>query len=518
MKNYIKIVVLVLVLTSCGDKFLDQQPITEPLRADYFSDPDNIISLVSGAYQPMRWEFNNKYGDSYCMTYMYTDVRSDDVINENKYFQPHGHGFQDFVSQTTSNINVQLIWAKFFTGVGKANEVIQGLVQVDDSQLDPETKGLLLGEVRFLRAFYYFELAKNFGTVPLFGDEPADLGDPESVKRKPLIEVYAQIESDLIDAASLLPVVQDLDYKATKGAALGLLAKVYLYQEKWQEAADAAQQVMGMGYSLEPNYGDNWDIENEFGQESIFEISYTNDGSGGNWGPTALTSLTQQFFAPNFGPTTIIGWSYNLTTPELLAAFNGEGDVIRRDATIMQEGHVFDSPSLSASGFDPLPTGFMDSWINNTESGGQRYGDDFAYSIKYFLTPEEMLGHTPGLQQSALNHKVMRYAEILLILAEATLHGATGDGQGAFNEVRARVNLDPKPLTIEALKLERRLELATEWNRFHDLVRWGDAAAVLGKDGFSAGRDEYLPVPLNDIILTGVDGSGAPLLEQNPGY
>jgi hypothetical protein len=519
MKTKILAYITISVLfVGCND-FLNQEPITEPLSAEYFANEENLITLISNAYQPMRWEFNGIYGDSYCMPYMYTDVRSDDVINENKYFQPHGHGFQDFVSQTSSNINVRLIWTKFYTGVANANEVIQGLVQVTDEQLPLERKQLYLAEARFLRAYYYFELVKNYGAVPLFGDEPVDLANPESVKRKPINEVYAQIENDLIEASTGLPPDQDYDYKATRGAALGLLAKVYLYQQKWQLAADAAQAVISLGkYSLEENYGDNWKIDNEFGKESLFEISYENDISGGNWGPTAKTSLSLQFFAPNFAPTPQLGWSYNLPTREFLDAFNNEGDAIRRDATIMQEGHIFNSPQLQDAGFDPLPTGYMDTWINSPESNGQRYGDDFYYSLKYYVTPEELEDYMPGLQQSTLNQKVMRYAEVLLILAEATLNGASGNGQAAFDEVRQRVNLPPKTLTYDALKLERRLELGTEWNRFHDLVRWGDAATVLGPNGFKSGRDELLPIPLADILLTGTDDSGAYLLEQNPGY
>lgn len=517
MKKIAYTILLSLIGFSCGDEFLDEQPITEILSGEYFADVENIESLISGAYQPMRWEFNNAYGDSYCMTYIYTDVRSDDVIIENKYFQPHSHGFEDFVSQTTSNINVQLIWAKFFTGVANANEIIQGLVQVDDALLGEEQKALYLAEARFLRAFYYFELVKNFGDVPLFGDTPADLGNSDDITRKPVSEVYTQIESDLQEAASNLPLVQDENYKATRGAAMGLLSKVYLYQEKWQDAADMAQDVIDLNqYDLEENYGDNWDITNEYGVESLFEVTYNNDVSGGNWGPTAQTSLTLQFFAPPFSPTLILGWSYNLTTPELLQAFNDAGDAIRRDATIMQEGHEFDSPILQAAGLSPVPVDYFDDWANSEDSNGQRYGDDFSYSLKYFLTPEEMEEYTPGLQQSTLNHKVMRYAEVLLILAEAVANGATGDGQDALDQVRARVGLASVPLTLDAVKLERRLELATEWNRFHDLVRWGDASSEL--DGFIEGRDELLPIPVDDIFLTGALPNGDFILEQNPGY
>jgi hypothetical protein len=524
MKNIFRTFALSLICFSCGDNFLDEQPIREPLSKDYFANADNIKTILAGAYQPMRWDYNGSHG-GFCMPYLYTDVRSDDVILENKNFQPHSHGFEDFVSQTTTNGDVQVIWINCVTGVANANEIIQGLVQVDGGVLGEIEKESLLAEARFLRAFYYFELVKNFGDVPLFGDVPVNLADPDQIKRKPKAEVYAQIESDLIIASQKLPMIQDELYKATQGAAMGLLSKVYLYQEKWQKAADMAQGVIDLNqYSLEDEYGDNWKITNEHGIESLFEISYFNDASGGPpYSTTAKTSLALQYFAPPFPNHG--GWSYNLVAPELLQAFNEAGDQERRDATIMQEGHEFDSPILSAQtviidsntvSTNPIPEGWYDEWINNPSSNGLRYGSDFNYSLKYFLTPEEVDEHCPAFRFSSLNQKVLRYAEILLILAESVVNGALGDGQGALDEVRARAELAPVPLTMDAIKLERRLELATEWNRFHDLVRWGDAANEI--DGFTVGRDELLPIPLDDILLTGYLPSGEFILKQNPGY
>jgi len=509
--------VVVLLSTSCGDDFLDERPITDPEAGDFIADEANLISLIQAAYQPMRWEFDPVYGDSYCMSYIYTDVRSDDVIIENKFFQPHSHGFENFVDMTTSNINVRLIWTKLFTGVANANEIIQGLLNAESSELDAVALEAYLAEARFLRGYYYFELVKNYGALPLFGDDPVDLANPDAIRRKDATEVYAQIESDLMEAAESLPTVPFEDYRATQGAALALLSKVYLYQEKWQDAANAAQAVIDLEiYELEENFGDNWNITNEHGKESIFEIAYFNTTAGGNWNRSAQTSLTLQFFAPPFTNTQLLGWSYNLTTPELLRAYESEGDTERLEATIMAEGSALGSEILIGASLDPIPTDWFDTWINSEDSNGLQYGDDFSYSKKYFLTPEEIETYTPGLQQSSLNHKVLRYAEVLLILAEAVVNGASGDGQGAFDQVRARAGLSSKPLTLDALKLERRLELATEWNRFHDLVRWGDAASTL--EGFTVGRDELLPVPLEDILATGTDASGQFILTQNDGY
>lgn len=525
MKNILintSLFLTIITIVSCED-FLDQQPITDPLPSVVFSDVGTIELLMAAAYQPLRVEFNPAFGDSYSMNYLYTDVRSDDVIIENHFFQPHSHGFETFVDLTSENVNVQGIWAKYFAGVNRVNIIIQGLKAVDEGVLEQELANELLGEAQFLRAYYYFELVRNFGGVPLATEgQPFDPVSPETMRRKPVADIYAQIELDLTSASEILPVIrldEKQQYRATGGAALGILSKVYLYQKKWQNAADAAQAVIDLGvYDLEDDYAANFSIENEFGIESIWEISYTGDPAAGQWGPNSQSSLTGVFFSPSLPGTNIYGWSYHLTTPELLSAFQNEGDQIRRAATIIMDGDVFESETLTDAGLNPIPDGFLaKSPANNPDSGGQLYGDDFAYSRKYFLTPEEIDTHAPGgLFLSPLNHKVMRYSEVLLILAEAVAMGASGNGQAAFDEVRARVDLDSKPLSQDAIKLERRLELATEWNRFHDLVRWGDADSEL--EGFKVGRDELLPIPLKEIRVAGTDGSGENILIQNPGY
>ena len=418
---------------------------------------------------------------------------------------------------TPANINVDGIWFKLFSGVSRANEILRGLVNLPDGVLDTSLREQFSAEAKFLRGYYYFELVKNFGEVPLFNEESVDITNTSRINRKPVTMVYEQIIGDLADAATLLPVEGPEEWRATKGAALGLLAKAYLYTEQWQEAADAAQQVVDLNvYSLEENYADNFKLANEFGKESLFEINYTDDALFGSFTKQAGGSLTAQFYSPAL-TAPVLGWNYNLPTAELQEAFAKEGDEIRRKATILIEGDEIDSEILRDAGLSPIPPGYFseEGGINDPD-GGTRYGLNLAYSRKYFLTPEEVNDKSAGFQLSPLNHKVMRYAEVLLILAEAVAMGATGNGQEAFDQVRRRVQLPTKPLTLEAIKQERRLELATEWNRFHDLVRWGDAAREIAN--FVVGRDELLPIPFNEIQLTGLDADGVPILTQNPGY
>lgn len=510
--RYIVVPLMAISLVSCEKDFLDQKPITDPAIDQVFSSQESVELLVVGGYEPMLWEFNPEFGDSYSMPYIFTDVRSDDVIIENYFFQPHSHDFERFTLEST-NINLEGIWSKYFTGAARANQLIRGLGSIEDGVLTEEVYNEFLGEAHFLRAFYYFELVRNFGDVPLFDEAPIDILDEERLKRASADEVYAQINADYQLAADLLPVVASAEGRATQGAALGLLAKAYLYQEKWDLAAEKAQEVIDLRiYSLEQDYSQNFKVSNEFGQESIFEINYTGEASDA-WTRRAKGSLTAQFFSP-WMKWPVQGWSYNLVTPELQQAFKDEGDSVRFYATVITAGSEFpDSPWMIDNDYSPIDSGFTASYID--AANGQQYGTGFAYSRKYFLNPEEIT-ELVNYQLSNLNHKVLRYAEVLLILAEATLNGAAGDGQAAFDQVRARAGLASKPLTYEALKLERRLELATEWNRFHDLVRWGDAVNEL--EGFQVGRDELLPIPFNEILLVGTDAEGNYILTQNPNY
>ncbi|MGL1889091.1 MAG: RagB/SusD family nutrient uptake outer membrane protein [Reichenbachiella sp.] len=514
----------VLVLAACED-YLDVVPKTEPLVSDVFANPADIERLLLSSYQPMRWERNAAFGDSYCMPYMYTDARSDDHITENKFFQPHGHGFvihpDNDIFLTSDNINVEGIWAKFFTGIASSNTVIQGVQEVSDDVLDADVKNLYISEARFLRAFYYFDAVRAFGPVPLFGDAPLDVSDLASLKRLPIEEVYVQIESDLDSAIKYLPTKGALaiEFRASKGAALALKSKVLLYQEKWQASIDAADELIGLGdYELEVNYADNFSIDNEFGVESIFEIHYEYIAGAGTFTTSASSSLALQFFAPNLGAE-LGGWNYGLVFPELRDAFATEGDDVRRSASLIEVGTDLGSPRLEAAQQSPVTAGPID-YVNSNGDGGPRYGTDFVFPRKHFMTPEDLQIHSEGrIQESALNHKVIRLSDVYLMLAEATLNGATSSvmsGQEAFDLVRSRVNLPSKPLTMDALKLERRLELSFEGSRFYDLLRWGEAASEI--EGFLTGKDELLPIPYNDILITGKDSSGEWVLAQNPGY
>jgi len=504
-------------ICACSD-FLEQEPESELLESEVFSDINILESLLNAAYRPLGYEYVGDLTgqDTYCLPFIYADGRSDDILIENYFFGGSKfHDFETLTDLTPSNTQVRAVWFKYFNGLAKTNDLISGLASVNDDVLSTELKEQFVAESRFLRAMYYFELVRNFGDVPLF-DGIIDATIEDNLRRKPTSEVYAFMEQDLIFAADILPVSQTDTKKATKGAAYAQLAKTYLYQSKWQDAANAAQEVIDLGvYQLEENFEDNFKLWNENGIESIFEIHY-DESKAWVFDSRQTSSLAAQLSTPSLAAP-LGGWNYNLPTPELINAFMNEGDIIRREASIILGGDSLRSELLAAEGLDPLPVDYSEREAQiNDPDGGTLYGLGYGYSKKFFLTAEEVTETTGSIQHSPLNQKVLRYGEVLLILAEAVANGASGDGQGAFDQIRERAGLDSKPLSIENIKLERRLELVNESNRFYDLVRWGDADAEI--EQFTAGRDELLPIPAIEIELTGQDEAGADLLSQNPGY
>jgi len=464
-------------ICACSD-FLEQEPESELLESEVFSDINILESLLNAAYRPLGYEYVGDLTgqDTYCLPFIYADGRSDDILIENYFFGGSKfHDFETLTDLTPSNTQVRAVWFKYFNGLAKTNDLISGLASVNDDVLSTELKEQFVAESRFLRAMYYFELVRNFGDV-------------------------SQTDTK----------------KATKGAAYAQLAKTYLYQSKWQDAANAAQEVIDLGvYQLEENFEDNFKLWNENGIESIFEIHY-DESKAWVFDSRQTSSLAAQLSTPSLAAP-LGGWNYNLPTPELINAFMNEGDIIRREASIILGGDSLRSELLAAEGLDPLPVDYSEREAQiNDPDGGTLYGLGYGYSKKFFLTAEEVTETTGSIQHSPLNQKVLRYGEVLLILAEAVANGASGDGQGAFDQIRERAGLDSKPLSIENIKLERRLELVNESNRFYDLVRWGDADAEI--EQFTAGRDELLPIPAIEIELTGQDEAGADLLSQNPGY
>ncbi|UOQ73989.1 RagB/SusD family nutrient uptake outer membrane protein [Hymenobacter cellulosilyticus] len=388
-------------------------------------------------------------------------------------------------------------WQRAYLGVGQANQV---LTRVPAIEMDAAIKNRCLGEAAFLRALYYFYLVRGFGDVPLVLTPPATAAEAASLSRTPAAQVYAQIEKDLLDAITKLPASYSGDDvgRATKWSATALLAKVYLTEKKMPEAAVQARAVIaGSGKSLWTNFGDNFKVENENGQESLFEVqfknglsSYTTDGPG---------SVMNEFWGARFfGSPYVVssgGYGFNIPEKEFVDGFE-PGD-LRKGPTVFVPG-------------DKYPDGQVQP--------ASLVGDPYGFNIRKFFVGTVNVNNW----DSPLNVPILRLAEVYLILAEAV--GPTPEGLDAINKVRRRAFGFPlnapsaKDLTAAtpdfnaAVLRERRYELAFEMDRWYDLKRTDNLVKTMNAQGKPAKDfNNLLPIPQSERNVN-------PNLSQNPGY
>ncbi|MEL7123481.1 MAG: RagB/SusD family nutrient uptake outer membrane protein [Bacteroidota bacterium] len=500
--NFIKLLMLstcfFVLATSCDrTELLEKNPISTISNETAFETEGSVLSALNAAYDPLQWQFNN---NAHTFPQMLQSIRADDHHSQQASFWAAGLLFDDF-PLLPNNQNIAAFWGKWYKMIARANFAIMTAEGFEFET--PDLQQRIIAEAKFLRGFAYFELVKHYGGVPLITAAITSTSNNVNLPRASESEVYAQIESDLADAASVLPVKGQTEaWRATSGAANALLAKVHLYLGEYSETVRYTEAVINSGiYSLEENFADNFDLNNEFGKESIFEINYV-DGLVGNGFETNEQqegSGSWQFMFM-WAAGKWLAWGNMIPRQSLIAIYDDNDQ--RKAATFLQPGDVVNSPGLAAIGWDPI------------KNPGFAVGSQ-AMNKKFFITYEQ-LDELLNVQQSPLNEKVLRYADVLLMHAEASLMGGGGNGQASFEEVTMRAYNSTVPYTLENIKLERRKELATEgWNRFTDLKRWGDLANALQAVGknFVAGRDELLPIPQSEINLVGSD-----ILQQNPGY
>jgi hypothetical protein len=468
-KQYKKIICLlfgVAVLAGCSEDFLDVDS-RETIDIDDQGDitPEMYVNGIYGMLT--EWD--------YAFSYLgITEILSD---NGDKGSSPSDTGGDkkelDDLQFTSSSGSFGAMWTNWYKAIGRATNAIEYAESY--GLTDEAYKNRLIGEAEFLRAYHYFFLVRGWGDVPL---QHISLVD-----RAPKADVYAFIEADLLDAINKLPVKSQYEAKdlgrATKGAAQALLAKVYLYEKKWQQAYDMSNAVITSGeYGLESDYAVLWRASSENGTESIFEVQAR--------GEVVAHGVQQYTQTQGARGTSGWGWGFNTPSQNLLDAYNAEGDAIRRDATIIFAGEtLYDGREVSASVENPM------------------------YNEKAYSSAN------PGADDADKNIRVLRLAEVYLIKAEAANElGNTGEATTALNIVRARVNLGEATGDLRAaIWKERRLELAFEHDRWFDLVRTGQAEAAMEAAGktFIVGKHELFPIPYNQLIQT-------PTMKQNPGY
>lgn len=482
MKTNIKPFIILftgLLITGCSKDFLDVEPPSSLTGNSYFRNAADAEASIAAAYKPLQSTGNLA---------KITEAPLEDIV----IFNTQGLNLDSWSFDANDAI-IDNVWQNAYEGVFRANVV---LGQVPKINMPEAQKNRILGEARFLRAYYYFQLVSNFGDVPLVKE--ADPADPSkaALARSPQAEVYTSIIEDLKQAETLLPAqsayaAADIG-RASKGASQALLGKVYLYQKNYPLAESTLNTVITTGgYTLLPNFADLLIKDNN--AESIFEVQFVDLPGQGTARITNDYAQGQGGFANLLPSQALVDAFENYTGP---TAINGKDP--RLFYSIFRDGDPYDAVSPK----------FLKAW---TPTGYARRKGMFPV----IRTNNGNLG---------INFPLIRLADVLLMYAEAANeNNHPGDAIIAINKVRARPGVLMPPLPapgypvgtkqeiFNAIVHERRIELAFEYHRLNDLRRWGLAATVLGPLGYTDPKHKYFPIPQQEINTN-------PKLVQNSGY
>lgn len=546
MKQLLAILTLFgsLTFTSCED-FLTEEVRGQQNLDTYFTTADECEAYITGCYQDITcggwWNINT--------VWLLSEMCSDDAwMGNTTQSQSDYISLAHYQGNGASNGPISNFWQYRYKGILRCNVAID---RISNAELeDKELQARLVAEARFLRGYFYFELARNFGGVPLITEfkMPEEI---QGITRASLENTYKFIEEDLIAAAEVLPKrseYADADMgRATSGAALGLLGKVYLYQEKWTEARDVLQKLIPESgytgedaqtteYDLLPNFGDVWDKDFDNSVESLFEVQYEYHATLAVGG--SLSTVTG---ARSCGAALGDGWAWCQPTANLEAAYSEDDE--RREWTIIKTGCT-EIKGETEENFtkilnDNKEISVYDDCVEKYNLPANSLvidpsGHKSGRIIRKYYLPLNDRPEVYNTDKSPLNHRILRYADVLLMYAEAVVSGGK---QGkltaleAVNEVRARPSVNMPALAsvdMAAIEHERILELTQEGHRFYDLLRWGKVAERFAELdaidpnfkqyntsaylGFQKGRDEWLPIPIDEV-------EGNPYItENNPGW
>jgi hypothetical protein len=476
------LLLLVLVMSfGCSEDYLDK---TEEYNIDsenYFNSEEDYNNALIGVYDILQSTYVNV---------LLGEIASDNTLSGGE-SATDVIGFQqvDEMTHTPVNDNLDDLWDWNFAGIQRANYILEFK---DKTEFEGRDK--IIAETRFLRAYFTFELVKWFGPLPLKGDARFVLGDEKSIPRAPVSDVYDQIETDLLFAIDHLDYTAPQAGRATKGAAQALLGKAYLYQEDFPNAAIYLNAVITDGAYALSDFNTLFEQEGENNEESVFEVQYTGEEGAG----FGCLQCSEGNVAVGFqgvrnydGPLFESGFSFNVPTQEAYDMF-AENDK-RKDVSILD----------------------IDAWAAETGATfATGYKHTGYFNRKYLPRKNENSGDANLTQPN--NYRAIRYADVLLMAAEALNRGSIDDATAKtyLNLVRERAGLIPVDVAgnnlTEAILAERRLELIGEGHRFFDLVRTGRAAQKI--DGFTSGKNNLFPIPLEEIEFS--EGNW----NQNPGY
>ncbi len=502
MKKNIVYLLLIPLLTfiACTEDDLTLTPKGLELESSFYQNDEQLAQALWAAYDPLQWLV---WGAN---PYLWGSIGSDDsYAGGSDPTDQDSYQLLDVYNLTpveAGDDNMLQMWRCRFRINYRSNLIIR---YSDESK---PAGNEAIGHAYFLKAYAYFEMTRMWGGLPIIDDVSVEIFPRASQE-----QTWAAIERYCTEAINRLPAKKSLDDNgnglATKGSAQFLLGKVYLYQEKYNEAIEVLEYLAASPYyALMDSFADIFWPANRYNKESIFEINFSDGIPPGDidWAEKVAGNVAYTLCGPRSGEVALgedliyeWGWGFNQPTQSLVDDYQAMNDDIRIASTI-----IF-SDTITAH--NPAIT------FQNEIDG---YWDRKHVRIKGFFQPDAL-----RVNQNTI---IMRLADAYLMLAEAYNRiGNNGKALEYLNKVRQRVELPDESGSgddlFEKIKLERRLELALEGDRYFDLIRWGDAPSVLGPLGYTNGTpgvktNGLLPIPYPEITAS----QGSNQLTQNPGY
>lgn len=504
------VAISLLMLSSGCKKFLDRKPLTATLDD---LNQGGLEGQVYGLYGGIRNPDVGGAGWGHLPFLAMHSFRDDDAMKGSS--PDDGADWAVIFDQfqyVKDHWSTNTYYERKYVMINLANQI---LFTADSLKLSDAAAMINIAEARWFRALSYFDLVRTYGQVRKIDFKVDNAGQVNNLPKSTEAEIYALIDADLNYAMQYLPLnwkssagLSRFPGRLTKGAARALAAKTLLYRQQWAAALNLCKEVIASGeYALESNYSRVFQEAGENGPESIFEIQAYVGPSG--------TNSNYSFFATSQGVRASdatgwnMGWGWNTPTQNLVDAY--EANDPRKRRTILFSGQS-DDPEYGGFGrtLPAFPAVLPRAYWNK----------------KVYADPaqQQATGELHGA--GFINQRIIRYADVLLMGAEAAneVGGAVNTklAEDLIEMIRNRARggnaaILPKVLYVSqaqmrtAIKQERRIELAMEGERFFDLVRWGDAPAVLGPLGYQ-NKNRYYPLP-QPII----DQSGGKLI-QNPDY
>jgi hypothetical protein len=505
MKKIVLSITTILVITSCSKKNLELNNPNNITTDTYWKTESDVQSALAATYGLFKnvdggfWgvrgvELSNGRGDDFF------------IRNDVSYL----YQLSTFTN-TPDNAAATNVWNVSYRAIFRANQVLENIATV--TGLSDQSRKAYIAEAKFLRGLNYFILAINFGDAPIRLTVPKTKEDYFTAK-SPEADVWKQVIQDMTEAAADLPLTYPSEFtgRATKGAALAYLGKAYLYTKDYPNAANTLKQLTTapFNYQLMTNFGDNFLPTKENNQESVFEIQVSDVGGTNPWAGENANEALGVTTAQEFAPAEVAGWFEVSPTDKLFNEFQLEKTTTndfdpRMYATLVWNytGATFYTKPFSSFalpfGYKSMYKKYQNYWQQNELSGSSGAAD----------------------YASSNNERALRYADVLLMLAEAlTMDSKVTDAYPYVNAIRARAQLAPlstgfsQTQMMTEIRHQRMLEFARDGQRFYDLKRWGllqqeiTNSDKVGKQFFVSGKHDLFPIPQSEL-------NANPKMEQN---